>query len=230
MYKVTNLSLLAILAAVVMFICYPTVSQATSNGVPQTGACCLPVQPCDLITDSEQCLVITQDDCQAAGGLYQGDDTTCEPNTCIQVVDIDIKPGSCPNPFNSNSRGVLPIALVGTESFDVNNVDISSLQLVRADGVGGSVFPNEGPPGPHTTIDDAATPFNGELCDCHDEAGDGIDDLSMKFRSQDVVDEGLAQGNPGELITLCVTGNLLDGTTFEACDCIRLDPPDGNDV
>ena len=36
------------------------------------------------------------------------------------TISIDIKPGSCPNPLNSNSQGVLPVALLGTEDFDVS--------------------------------------------------------------------------------------------------------------
>ncbi len=140
---------------------------------------------------------------------------------------LDIKPSSCPNSFNRNSNGVLPVALTGSGSFDVSEVDITTIELTRADGVGGSVSPHEGPPGPHTVIDDVATPFPGELCDCHEETSDGFDDLSMKFKSQDVVSALDLDGeDPGALIELCVSGNLNDGTPFgPACDCIRLVPP-----
>ena len=34
-------------------------------------------------------------------------------------VPIDIKPQSCPNPLNVNSKGVLPVAILGTDTFDV---------------------------------------------------------------------------------------------------------------
>ena len=62
-------------------------------------------------------------------------------------VEIDIKPGSCPNSWNRESNGVLPVAILGTEDFDVTQIDVSSVTISRGDGTGGSVGPNEGPPG-----------------------------------------------------------------------------------
>jgi hypothetical protein len=122
---------------------------------------------------------------------------------------LDIKPGSCPNSFNRNSHGMLPVALVGTDSFDVSQVDLDSLLLVRTDGVGGSVAPNFGPPGPHPTIDDVATPFEGEECDCHEATGDGIDDLMLHFRTDDVVANlDLNSFPPGAFVSLTLTGTL----------------------
>lgn len=44
---------------------------------------------------------------------------------------LDIKPGGCPNPLNPRSHGVLPVALVGTEGFDVTDVDVSTLTISR---------------------------------------------------------------------------------------------------
>ena len=118
------------------------------------------------------------------------------------------------------------MALVGDTAFYVGQVDLPIVRLERADGIGGSVQPNEGPPGPHSVFEDVATPFNGELCDCHELTGDGIDDLSMKFKSQEVVAAlELNDLPPGALVELCVSGELLDGTEFEACDCIRVVPP-----
>jgi hypothetical protein len=142
------------------------------------------------------------------------------------LFDLDIKPGSCPNSYNRNSSGVLPVALVGMEGFDVAEVDIDTIQLSRADDVGGSVAPHEGPPGPHTVMEDVATPFPGELCDCHELTGDGIMDLSLKFKSGDLVEALELDGLPaGSLVELVVSGQLLGGTEFAASDCIRIVPP-----
>lgn len=138
---------------------------------------------------------------------------------------LDIKPGSCPNPLNRSSHGVLPVAVVGSEAFDVMEIDVWSVVLERADGVGGVVAPNEGPPGPHSEYEDVATQFEGESCDCHGEAGDGITDLSMKFRTDEVVEVlELGDLDAGALVELVVSGNLLDGTPFAVSDCVRLVP------
>jgi len=37
-------------------------------------------------------------------------------------VLVDIKPGSYPNPLNVKSKGVLPVAILGTTAFDVSDV------------------------------------------------------------------------------------------------------------
>ena len=47
-----------------------------------------------------------------------------------------------------------------------------------------------------------ATPFLGELCDCHELTGDGIMDLSMKFKSADVVDALEKDGGVAETRTV----------------------------
>jgi len=139
------------------------------------------------------------------------------------VIHLDIKPGSCPNSFNPQSKGVLPVALLGTMNFDITMVDVSSVTISRADGFGNSVVPNEGPPGPHSTYGDVATPFNGELCNCHEEHGDGYIDLAMKFMSQDLVDAlDLDTLTMNDEIELVLRGTLIDGTPFVASDCIRI--------
>jgi hypothetical protein len=138
---------------------------------------------------------------------------------------LDIKPGSCPNPVNVKSRGVLPVALMGAENLDVSLVDRDTLTLARADGIGGSVMPLNGPPGPPIVIEDVGTPFEGELCDCHEMTGDGILDLSLKFETPDLV-EALDLGDlaPGETIELVLSGALVNGVPFEASDCIVIVP------
>jgi hypothetical protein len=139
---------------------------------------------------------------------------------------LDIKPGSCPNSFNRRGNGVLPGALTATEGFDVTQVDLATILLSRADGVGGAVAPHEGPPGPHTVIEDVSAPLDGEGCECDELAPDGVMDLSMKFRSADVVEVLELDSLPaGDLVELVVSGQLLDGTEFSASDCIGLVPP-----
>ncbi|MHC4947273.1 MAG: hypothetical protein ACYTG1_03290 [Planctomycetota bacterium] len=142
--------------------------------------------------------------------------------------DLDIKPTSCPSSWNPGGNGLMPVALVGTDDFDVTEVDLSSLLLTRADGVGGAVAPNEGPPGPSSTYEDAATPFLGDLCDCHELGGDGILDIVLKFRTSDVASILELDGFPlGSQIELVLSGQLLDGTPFAASDCVRIAGPGG---
>jgi hypothetical protein len=140
--------------------------------------------------------------------------------------DMDIKPGSCPNSFNPGSHGVLPVALVGTADFDVTQIDISSLTLERADGVGGTVAPHEGPPGPHTVYEDLATPFDGTLCECQEAGPDGFLDLSMKFKTDELVPALELDTMPGNsAVKLVLRGLMLDGEPFIGQDCIRTVPP-----
>jgi hypothetical protein len=148
-------------------------------------------------------------------------------NLVVSSPRLDIKPGSCPNSFNRKSHGVLPVAFLGGEDLDIGEIDLSTVFLTRADGVGGAVATYEGPPGPHTEFEDVATPFVGLACDCNEYVeGDGIDDLSMKFLSDEVVESlELNDLDPGALVELVLSGALFDGTPFEASDCIRLVPP-----
>ncbi len=143
----------------------------------------------------------------------------------IIEASLDIKPGSCPNSFNRNSHGMLPAAILGRDDFDAAQIDISSVMLSRADGIGGSVAPHEGPPGPHSVLDDVATPFDGEPCDCHELGGDGLVDLVMHFSSPELVETLELNDLPGDTqVPLMVIGELIDGSPFTATDCIRLVP------
>jgi hypothetical protein len=134
------------------------------------------------------------------------------------VIDVfvDIKPGSCPNPFNGKSKGVLPVAVLGTEEFDVSTIDPATILLTR-EGLDDGVAPLR------WDWEDVATPFEGELCDCHDLNGDGWMDLTLKFKTQEVK-ETLGLGDEvSETLPLLLTGNLLEdegGTPFEGSDCV----------
>jgi hypothetical protein len=161
------------------------------------------------------------DECDITDGTSPDDNGNGIPDECELAVYLDVKPGSCPNPVNARSKGVVPMAIVGSESFDVTQIDVSTLTLRRADGVGGIVAPLSGPPGPGITTDDVATPFSGDLCDCHDLGGDGIDDLLLKFSTPELAGAfELSELPSGASMMLTLSGSLLDGTAFEASDCV----------
>jgi hypothetical protein len=42
---------------------------------------------------------------------------------------LDIKPGSYPNSINTKSNGVISVALLGTDTFDVTTVDVTTLRF-----------------------------------------------------------------------------------------------------
>jgi len=49
-------------------------------------------------------------------------------------IYVDIKPGSCPNSVNINSKGVIPVAILGTPSFNVRDMDPKTIFIWR-DGI-----------------------------------------------------------------------------------------------
>jgi hypothetical protein len=109
------------------------------------------------------------------------------------LVDIDIKPGSDPNCFNSDGHGVIPVAVLGSDTFDATQVDPTTLildsQTVKTKGNGDA----------QTSIDDVN--------------GDSFDDLVIKIIDTD----GTYSEGTG---TAYLTGELFDGTPIEGSDSI----------
>jgi len=131
-----------------------------------------------------------------------------------QEVFVDIKPGSCPNPVNVKSRGVLPVAILGTSGFDVTKIDPASIRLVGVAPI-------------RSSLEDVSTPFDSEVTSCEDctESGpDGYMDLTLKFRTQEIV-AALGEVNDEECLVLQITGNLKEdfgGDPILAEDFVRI--------
>jgi hypothetical protein len=140
--------------------------------------------------------------------------------TC-QLVELDIHPGSCPNPYNiklfdwandkNPSPSVLPTAILGSETVDVNDIDPATLML-------------EGVPALRHSYEDVATLDGHEGCDCNDGDADGYMDMTVKFNRQAIAMALLLENPPhtGQMLPLTLTGAYWDGMPFEATDCITL--------
>jgi hypothetical protein len=141
-------------------------------------------------------------------GQSDTNDTTLTiiPKPALEVA-VDIKPGSCPNPVNVKSRGILPVAILGSDIFDVSMIVPSSIQL---NGVGAIRNNYEDVSSPVSDIND---------CNCISEGLDGFMDLTLKFKTQDIV-EAIGDVNDGDILPLELTGVLFGERPIEGTDCI----------
>lgn len=147
--------------------------------------------------------------------------------SCVQAIDVvrqvwklDIKPTSCPNPINVQGSGnaAVSIALLGTSTQDVANIDPTTVSIWREDCVGGPVLPLD------FSYQDVAAPWVGGLrCGCTTDGPDGITDLRFRFGRADLV-QGLNLGQVPQwtYVRLVLTGRTFDGCEFVASDCVRV--------
>jgi hypothetical protein len=141
-------------------------------------------------------------------GLIDCDDPDCAgtPACGLVTVDIDVKPGSYPNCFNVDGKGIIPVAILGSAEFDVTQIDVSTLNF------GGLLVSvkNNG------TLQCAFEDVSGDFST---PAGmpDGYTDLVCQFA------DDLALWSPDDG-TATLTGMLLDTSWFEGTDDICLVP------
>lgn len=129
------------------------------------------------------------------------------PGTCslpLAAVPLDIKPSSCPNPINvdSKGKGVLPIAINGSAGFDVTRIDPSSVML-------------EGVAPLRSQVEDVSTayaPFLGKASefDCNNFGPDGFNDLTFKFSKAEIINALASAVMDGEVVVLHLTGKLKE--------------------
>jgi hypothetical protein len=116
-------------------------------------------------------------------------------------VSFDIRPQSCPNPINTGIKGVLPVAILGTDEFDVTQIDPETVRL-------NNVAPLR------WSLRDKSTPFlpfvGKENCgDCNELESDGYLDLTLKFDPLEVL-ATLGDVNDLDCIVLTLTGSLKE--------------------
>ncbi len=124
------------------------------------------------------------------------------------TIAIDIKPQSCPNPLNTKSKGVLPVAILGSDELDVSSINPQSVSLSGVSPI-------------RWGIEDVSTPImeRQNECDCTTDGADGFDDLTLKFKTQEIV-AAIGSVNNGTEVVLTITAELFDGTLLEGEDCI----------
>jgi hypothetical protein len=120
---------------------------------------------------------------------YRGDPTATH-------VSIDVKPGSDTNPITLGSNGVVPVAVLSSDTFDASKVDPSSV-----------------------CFGDAEVPAERDCSEAHgtghsaDVNTDGKLDLLLHFETQQT---GIDAGDT----SACLTGRTVDGSSIEGCDSI----------
>lgn len=151
-------------------------------------------------------------------------------------VDVDIKPTSCPNPFElkadgsiftqddrfnlyrvetavaapASDKSVLPVAVLGSADLDVTTIDPETVLL-------------NGVPPLRWSIGDVAGPVgeDAEECECTTAGPDGFPDLLLKY-NRAAIAATLGPVTDGESIPLVLSGQLTDGTAFAGSDCILI--------
>jgi hypothetical protein len=117
--------------------------------------------------------------------------------TLYRIVDVDIKPGSYPNCFNSNDHGAIPVAILSSNVFDATQVDPSKINM---DGQGVRIV------GRGTT-----------QAHIEDVNGDGFNDLMLQI--EDVDGTYVAGDTVAE-----ITGETFDGYPIMGTDSICIVP------
>jgi hypothetical protein len=138
----------------------------------------------------------------------------CEFSVNVGIpVSVDVKPGACPNPFNTSEQGVIPVAIHGTPMFDVAGIDPASVRL-------------EGVPAVHWALADVGAPYEpltgkDDCLDCASLKKDRIRDLTLKFNAPELR-AALGPMAEGECRIVYLTGNLADGCPIVGEDVLKI--------
>jgi len=118
-------------------------------------------------------------------------------------VDIDIKPGSYPNPINQGSNGLIPVAILTTETFNAADVDPGTVTLNGA----------------NVAVRGKSEKMMARL---EDVDGDGDEDLMLQVDTESW-DE---LGADGEVILMGYTYVELGAEEIQGIDYVIIVPPE----
>jgi len=115
-------------------------------------------------------------------------------------VEIDIKPGSYPNPINPGSNGVIPVAIFTTDEFNAADVDPGTVTLAGA----------------KVAVRGKSEKLMARM---EDVDGDGDDDLLLQVDTQ-------SDGAVWETGPVTLTGTTYGGDQIEGTDDVIIVPPE----
>jgi hypothetical protein len=130
--------------------------------------------------------------------VYFDDVEVWESSTTLEV-DISITPGGNPNKVNLKSKGLLPVAVFGTESFDATEIDPATVTFAGA----------------AVAVKGKRDKLMAHVCDID---GDGLLDMLLQFPVQEL---DPAQVQDGFAV---LTGETYGGVAFEGTDVIVIVP------
>jgi len=169
-----------------------------SPGAPTGMKSTFTFTPTDLILDTTEIVVTLRANSRIGGWVspytaqFYLDDVAINGYSLVTPVEIDIMPGSIKNPINTKSRGVIPVAILTTPTFDASTVDPDSVLF--------------GPKG--------ATKVHRKT-HVEDVDGDGDLDMVLHFKTQ-------AVGATTAVTQLCLIGTTLEGNLIDGCDAVTV--------
>ncbi len=119
------------------------------------------------------------------------------PTPSVLEVEIDIKPGSDPNTINLGSKGVIPVAILSSMTFDATEVNPTTVSL----GGAGVAVRGKGK----------------SLAHAEDVNGDGLPDLVVQVETESL-------GFDTEAGDLILTGFTYEGQEIKGTDTIVIVP------